>query len=469
MNSPEITDAFIGAIWGTIQRQAMLQQGDSVLVGLSGGPDSVCLLHLLHRIRERLNLTLHAVYINHNLRPDEVPGEVSLCEKTCRELGVNFVLKSVDVAGHQRQQGLSRQEAARDLRYKAFDEAAAAIGAAKIALAHNADDQAETIFMRLIRGSGPKGLGGIPPKRGRVIRPLIETERSLIEQFLATESISYVTDSSNLKPDYLRNSFRLSVMPELKKINPNLLHTVMTTSSILQEEERYLEIIVTKTLMKLISRKTPHRIELFLSPLERLETVILRRVLRRAIDGTDGLRGIGFVHIEDIIRLLKNGRPGDRIYLPKGIRVIREYALLTITSEEPVRIADYLLRPGDEIAVVGAGVVIRASLEEGPGVPGDLGDGKSSVLLDAGKLTFPLTIRARRCGDFFYPHGFGKRRKLQDYLVDEKVPRDEREQIPVLVSGGDIVWIAGYRSDERFRPSDDTKKYLRLVIVKGKF
>ena len=462
MNSPEITDMF----FGTIQRHSMLQQGDIVLIGLSGGPDSVCLLHLLLRIQERLDLTLHAIYVNHNLRPDEVPCEISFCEKTCREIGVNFVLKSIDVVGYQRQQRLSRQEAGRELRYKAFDEAAVELGASRIALAHNADDQAETIFMRLIRGSGPKGLAGIPPTRGRIIRPLIETERSPIEQFLDNENIPYVTDSSNLKQDYLRNRFRLSLMPELKKINPNLLHTIMTTASILQEEERYLEIIVTKTLMKLISRKTPHRIELFLSPLERLETVILRRVLRRAIGGTEGLRGIGFPHIEDIIHLLKNGRPGDRIYLPKGVRVIREYAILTITSEEPVRIADYLLYPGDEVAIVGAGVVIRASLENRPGDPGD---GKSSVLLDAGKVTFPLTIRARKCGDFFYPHGFGKRKKLQDYLVDEKVPRDEREQIPVLLSGSDIIWIAGYRSDERFRPSDDTKKHLRLVIVKGKF
>ncbi len=468
MNSPEINELFLG----TIRRHSLLQQGMSVLVGLSGGPDSVCLLHLLRGIQEDLALDLQAVYVNHNLRPDEVPDEIAFCEKTCRELAVTLVVKSVDVAGYQRQSGLSRQEAARELRYRAFEEAAAELGASIIALAHNADDQAETIFMRLIRGSGPKGLSGIPPKRGRIIRPLIETERSLIEQFLAKENIPYVTDSSNLKQDYLRNRFRLSLMPELKNINPNLLNTVRTTAAILQEEEDYLEIIVTKTLMKLISRKTPHRIELFLSPLERLETVILRRVLRRAIGSTEGLRGIGFLHIEEIIHLLKNGRPGDRIYLPRGIRVIREYALLRITSEEPVRIADYLLRPGEEVAVVGAGVVIRASLEDGPPYPKDPdepGDGKTSVLLDAGKMTFPLTIRARRCGDFFYPHGFGKKKKLQDYLVDEKVPRDEREQIPILLSGSDIVWVAGYRSDERFRPAGDTKKYLRLVIVKGKF
>ncbi|MDA8085063.1 MAG: tRNA lysidine(34) synthetase TilS, partial [Nitrospiraceae bacterium] len=384
----------------------------------------------------------------------------------CQKAGVLFMQKSVDVSGYQEKHAMNRQEAARELRYRAFEEAAAEIGASKIALAHNADDQAETIFMRLIRGAGPRGLTGIPPKRGKIVRPLIGTERSLIEKFLDEEKIPFVVDSSNLKKDYLRNRFRLTLMPELKRLNPNLLKTLMTTASILQEEERYFDIIVTKTLMKLISRKTDRRIELFLSPLEMLDPAILRRVLRRAIDGTEGLRGIGFLHIEEMIGLIKNGKPGDRVYLPKGLRVIKGYAVLTVTSEEPVRISEYLLRPEDEVAVVGAGVVIRASLED---FPDQTVDGRSSVLLDAERLTLPLTIRPRRCGDFFYPHGFGKRKKLQDYLVDEKVPRDERDSIPVVVSGSDIAWVAGYRSDERFRPSADTKKYLRLVIVKGKF
>lgn len=467
MKTQEITESFNS----TVARYGMLQQGDTVLVGLSGGPDSVTLLHLLCRVREKFGLALHAVYVNHNLRPDEVPGEISLCEETCLSLRVNFILKAADVSGYSRQHGMNKQEAARELRYLAFEEAAASAGASRIALAHNADDQAETIFMRLIRGAGPRGLAGIPPKRGRIIRPLITTPRASIEEFLENEKIPFVVDSSNLKDDYLRNRFRLSLMPELKKLNPNLLETLTATSSILQEEEGYFEILVTKTLMKLISRKTDRRIELFLSPLETLDTVLLRRVLRRAIDGTEGLRGIGFLHIGEMIGLIKKGRPGDRIYLPKGIRVIKEYAVLTITSEEPVKIADYLLRPGDEVAVAGAGAVLRASIEDQTGEepPGDPGDGKTSVLLDADLITFPLTIRARSRGDFFYPHGFGKRKKLQDYFVDEKVPRDERDRIPVLLSGGDIVWVAGYRSDDRFRPSADTKKYLRLVIVKGKF
>ena len=458
-----LTDKVIG----TIKKYSMLAGGETVLVGLSGGPDSVCLLYLLERLKIRFNLTLNAVYINHNLRPDEIPDEIEFCRKICNKLGINFIVKSIDVRSYMKEYGINKQEAARELRYRAFDETAFEINARKIALAHNADDQAETLFMRLIRGSGPKGLSSIPPHRKNIIRPLIETERSRIEDFLDNEKIGFLIDSSNLKTDYLRNRIRLSLMPELKKLNPNLVNSLLTTISIIQEEERYFEIIVTKTLMKMISRKSKTRIELFLSPMEIMETVILRRVLRRALEETENLKGMSFIHIEDIIGLIKEGRSGDRLYLPNGIRVIKEYSVLVITSEKPFKIAEYEINVPEEVAVKGAGVVIKASYEDEE--RRDSGDGRSSVLLDADKMKFPLKIRPRTIGDFFFPLGFGKRKKLQDFFVDEKVPRDERDKVPVLISGDEIVWIAGYRADERFKVTEKTKKFLRLVILKGKF
>ncbi len=458
--------ALIAQVIDTIKKHSMLKGGERVIVGLSGGPDSVCLLAVLHRLKDDFNLTLYAVYVDHNLRPGETPAEIEYCRKLCAEMKVDFRVKSVDVKGHVKEHGINKQEAARDLRYKAFYEVAAEIRAEKIALAHNADDQTETVFMRLIRGAGAAGLAGIPAKRGNVIRPLLEIQRREVEDFLGRENIRYIIDSSNLQTDYFRNKFRLMVMPELKKMNPNLIQSVNKTASILQEEERYLGVIVTKSLMKMISRKTDSRIELFLTPMEVMDIVILRRLLRRALDETEGLRGIGFIHIEDIIRLVKDGKSGDRLYLPKGIRVIKDYSLLVITSEKPQKIASYELQVPGEAAIRGAGLVIKASFEE---EIGDFGDGKKSALLDADRMDFPLKIRARMPGDCFYPLGFGKRRKLQDFFVDEKLPRDERDSIPLVFSGDDIVWIAGHRADERFRVTGSTKKFLRLVIVKGKF
>jgi tRNA(Ile)-lysidine synthase len=437
-----------------------------VLVGFSGGPDSTCLLYVLHGLREKYQIVLHALYVNHNLRPDEIPSEIGFCKKDCEGLGIPFMQRPVDVASYCKERRMNKQEAARELRYQAFRAAALEVRANSIALAHNADDQAETFFMRIVRGAGPAGLSGIPVKRGDIIRPLLETERRDIAEFLETRKIRPLTDSSNLREDYFRNMIRMRLMPVLKQANPNLVHSIINTMAIVQEEERYFEILVTRTLMKLISRKADKRIELFLAPLESMDRVILRRVLRRAMSGTEGLRGIGFVHVEDMVRLIKEGNAGSRLMLPKGIRVIRDYALLIITSEGPVRISEYMLDLPGEAVIIGAGLVVTAAYGE---ETGQFGDGRSSVLLDAAKMTFPLTVRPRRPGDFFYPMGFGRKKKLQDFFVDLKVARDERDSIPLVVSGGDIVWVAGYRADDRYRATERTKKFVRLGIVKGKF
>jgi len=450
----------------TIRSNGLLSPGNAVLLGLSGGPDSTCLLLVLHALRQAYCLDIHAVYVNHNLRPDETPAETAFCRTLCEGLGIAFMQRSVDVALFSKARRMNLQEAARELRYQAFQDAAHEVKADRIALAHTADDQAETFIMRLSRGAGPAGLSGIPVRRGKIVRPLLEVQRSEIDCFLKDKGVAPVTDSSNLKEDYFRNMVRLSIMPLLKRSNPNLVQSLVTTMTILQEEERYFAVLVTKTLMKLISRKTGRRIELFLSPMEAMDKVILRRVLRRAIQETEGLRGIGFKHIEDIIRLIRQGTAGSRLMLPRGIRVIREYALLVITSEEPVRIAECQLVVPGETVIVKAGLVLTASVEQHAG---QMGDGRSTAVLDADRVKLPLVVRPRRAGDFFHPLGFGRTRKIQDLFVDLKVPRDERDSVPLVTSGDDIVWVAGYRADDRFKVTEHTKKFLRLGIVKGKF
>jgi tRNA(Ile)-lysidine synthase len=464
-----LTDKFIDKTAGAIHKYSMLAGGETVLIGLSGGPDSVCLLHVLHALKSKFSLNIHAVYVDHGLRPGETPGEIEFCEKICSSLSVPFVAKVINVKNHALQNGLNKQEAARELRYSAFEETAHETNAQKIALGHTADDQAETLLMRLLRGSGTTGLAGIPPIRKSIIRPLIEIEREEIERFLHTKNISFIVDSSNLNDTYLRNKIRLSLMPLIKGFNPDIIKTLAKTVAILSEEDKYFELIVTKTLMKLISRKTDNRIELFLSPLEVMDKVILRRVLRRAIEETKSLRGISFIHIEDIIELIKFGNPGDRIYLPKGIRAIKDYSTLILTSEPPVKLNDYHLEiPGDTL-LKEAGILIKsyevASCDPET-VRQNFGLWTTSGIFDADKITFPLTARPRKDGDSFYPSGFGRRKKLQDFFVDEKVPRDERARIPLIVSGEDILWVVGYRGDERFRVTKDTKNVLRLEVKK---
>ena len=459
----------INKVSATIKKYSMLSEKEKILVGLSGGPDSVCLLYILNNIKDKFTLDLHAVYIDHTMRPEKTPEEIEFCKLLCKRLNVAFLTKSIDVKAYAKEQGLNRQEAARKLRYRIFEETAYEIDAHKIALGHIADDQAETVLIRLFRGSGSTGLSGIPPIRGTIISPLIEIERKEIERFLDERKLDFIVDSSNLKEDYLRNKIRLSLMPMLREFNPNIIETLSKTASIFRDEERYFEIIVTKTLMKLISRKTDVRIELFLVPLEIMDKVIMRRVLRRAIEETRGLHGISFVHIEDIIELIKNGSPGDRLYLPKGIRIIKGYSTLILTSEHPVKLNTYILAIPGETILKEAGILIRASMvetHESGVMSQNSGLWYTLAIFDADRLILPLVVRPRKNGDFFYPFGFGKRKKLQDFFVDEKVPRDERDRTPLIISGEDIIWVVGYRGDERFKVTEDTMKILRLEVKK---
>lgn len=461
----------INRIRYTITRYSMLIPRDRVLIALSGGADSTALLLSLKELSGEYELTLLALYIDHCLRPKETPYEINHCRRLCSQLGVDFHVEAIDVEGYCVKERLSTQEGARELRYKGLHDKAREFECTKIALGHTADDQIETVLMRLIRGTGVSGLSGIPPVRGMIIRPLIEIERLDIEDYVISRARKlglnltepFIMESSNLKRDYLRNRMRLVLMPELKRINPSLALSVLRLTEIVMDEERYFELLVTKTLMRLISRKGEGFIELFCQPMESIDRALLRRLLRRAVDETTGLRAISFSNIEDIAELVKHGGSGSRIYIGRGIRVIKGYSTLLITSLEPPVLQEQTIdKPGDVI-VREAGLVITASEHELTANT-DLGDGKSIATIDAAKTSFPLVLRSRRKGDVFYPLGLAKRKKLQDFFVDEKVPRDERNAVPLITWGDSIVWVVGYRIDERFKVDKDTQRVIKFQV-----
>ncbi len=445
----------------TIKKHRMLSKGDHVLIALSGGPDSTCLALVLRELSGELDLKLFAHYVDHGMRPLETPSEIEQCTALCKSLEIEFSHSKVDVEGLVKSQSMNTQEAARDLRYTALANAAMACGAKRIALGHTLDDQAETFFMRILRGAGPSGLASIPPVRRALIRPLINTRKADVLAYLKTKKIEAVQDSSNLKEHYLRNRLRKELMPLLEEINPSIIETIGRTTEVLSDEERYFFIQVNKTLMRLITSKGDDHIELFLRPLETMDSAIARRVLRRAVEETASLRRIEHVHIDDILRLISEGTPGDSIDLPHDVKVIKKYSTFLITSAPPVCIDTRTMKEPGSIELTEAGAKITATvLTEAPA----LSKGTNKCVLDAAKATFPLIVRARRDGDYFYPQGFGKRKKLQDFFVDAKVPRYERDAVPVIMVGDDIAWIAGYRADERFALSRDTKRYLLLEV-----
>lgn len=454
----------IEKVLNTIEKFNMLSYGDHVLVGLSGGPDSVCLLSILLKINKRYNIKISAAYIDHGLRPEDTPREIDFCKELCNKIQIPFYTEQIDVKDFAKRERLNLQEAARILRYSMLDQISIKINAHKIAIAHNADDQAETVIMRLLRGAGPAGLSGIPPVRKKIIRPLIEVERFEIENYLMENQINFIQDPSNLSFKYLRNKIRHLLMPVVKEISPKATKIISRTADILREENDYINIAVTKALMRLMSRKTDTKVELFCNPMEVLNIVILRRALRVAIDSVRDLKGIEFEHIEEIINLIKKGNPGDRIYLPKGIRAIKGYSTLIITSEPPVVLSTYKIECPGELFLKEISTTLEIK-ELNKEEVSNFGNGKNIIYVDADKVKFPLIVRPRKKGDYFYPFGFGKRKKIQDFFVDEKIPRDERDSIPIIESDGNIVCIVGYRLDDRFKIEHNTKKCLQIRVI----
>ncbi len=432
---------------------------ETVIVGLSGGPDSVCLLHVLKTLD--LNLNLYALCVDHGMRPKETPVEIEFCAGLCRSFGIPFdvrVITNPDSIKH------NKQEIFRNLRYEIFESFAYEIKATKVALGHNMDDQAETILINLIRGSGMRGLSGIPPVRGKFIRPVIGLPRGEIEAYLKTNGLKFITDSSNLKSDYLRNKVRHFLIPYLaKEFNQGIAHTLAKTGEVIREEDSYMTVQAAKKTMTLISRKSDTTVELFLPPLEVLETALLRRTLRTAIEAAASLRKVGYVHIYEIIKLIRTGKAGDTIVLPHGVKAIKGYSTLRITTEPPLKISEYELNIPGCVVLKETGLALRASVSP-ENIPCG---GKYQVCLDGGRTAPCLTVRCRRPGDFFYPMGFGKKKKLHDFFVDEKIHRHLRDSIPLVFSGSDLIWVAGLRADHRYAVTGETTMYLKLEMTAG--
>lgn len=449
---------FIKKVYDFAKKYNMFNHEDSILIGLSGGADSVCLLHLLLIY----GLNLSALYVDHGLRPAETPSEIDFCSKLCENLNVNFMIEKVDVYQYQKDHNTGIAGAARAKRYEVLTITAQRIGASRIALGHNKDDLCETFLINMLRGAGMSGLSGIPRVRDNIIRPFLCVFRSEIRSYLEAHRINYITDPSNLSDKYLRNRIRSFLIPSLTKYNPSLLQTIYNTTLILSEEDRFLESIVLGIISDIIICHKDESIELALRQLLQLNLALLRRVIRYAT----GMLGftLELIQIDNIINLIIGLDAGGRLDLSNGFIIIKGYDRLTITKKdslEDIKITQCVLNIPGEIII--RGMTISASFTTFP----QYKYGNDEAFFDYDKITGKtLKVRSRINGDFFYPLGLGRRKKLQDYFVDEKVERDKRDTIPIIHIDNDIVWIAGYRADERFGINSETNKIFRLKIKK---
>ncbi len=455
-----------------LQSHHLLDGGEAVLVGVSGGPDSVALLHLLADRAPGLGLRLAIAHLHHGLRPDADRDE-QFVRRMALVLELPFYSRRADVRGRQRLRRLSLEEAARQVRYAFLEEIAARQGFAKIALGHHADDSAETLLLNLLRGSGRLGLGGIPAVRdGKIIRPLIMAQRADIMAYVAIRGLATVADVTNAEEIYLRNRIRGRLIPHLERnYHPKVRTVLGHTGLILRDEEEWLESLIDPMVNESLIADGDGGIALNASVLSRMHVAAARRVIRRAIRRVKGdLRRIEFEHVERIRALTHRVGDAGPLHLPDGVRVWRRGPRVRIAGGED-RAACGQLNPPPEYAYTVADCGTLSILETGDcldltamsidALPVPLPNGRQQAFLDLDAVRFPLVVRNFRPGDRFVPLGAPGTQKLKKFFSDHKVDRQERRKCPLLVSAGRILWVAGHRVDAGAAVTPQTRRVLK--------
>lgn len=457
----------------TADRYRMFRKGESVLAAVSGGPDSVALLDVLVRLAGDFELSLTVAHLNHMFRGAEADEDVLFVRSTAARYGLPCVTEAVDVPAYGREHGLSAQMAAREVRYRFLEETARTVRAGSVALGHNADDQCETILLNFLRGTGPAGLGGMPPVRGIYVRPLIDVRRTEIEAYCRRRNLVYREDSSNVELIYTRNRIRHQLIPLLEReYNPGLRKALLRLGGIARAEDGYLDGEAVRALAR-ARQSAPGAAELVLS-LERLretDPVICRRVLQRAWREAAGNAATDHKHIEDLFGLVHSPVGGRLAELPGGLTAERtRHCLVIRKGSGPPAAAPYAVPlevPG-ETAVPGRAWSVRAVLWDGEIDPGVAcrGENRSRAYLDYDAPALPLELRNRRPGDVFGPFGLDGTVKLKKYFRDLGLPRAERDDQPLVVDArGRIIWVVGVRPADFCRITPRTRKVLFLQVL----
>ena len=468
----------------TILRQNMFSKGDSVLTGVSGGPDSVALLHILVQLAPKWELTIGIAHLNHCLRGAESDRDADFVADLAARLNLPCFSEAINVRNDPAFRKLSIEATARQVRYDFFDRISRQNGYHKIAIGHHRDDNAELMLMFLFRGSGPLGFSGIPPVReGRIVRPLISTGRNELVAFLNENAITYQVDKSNRDMRFLRNRIRHETIPYIQACcNPGIVETLNRFSKIVRSEDEWMNEIIQPIYEKALVSAGKHRVVLAISILTAFPEAVRRRVIRTAIVRIKGdLLRISFSHIEAARELAERQQYPAQLMLPDGIRIQRNKSLLTFYQvDESLRSRRLEIRrrplsffysvfgPVERatVTISETGAVLTFSeIPIGSCMMDNLSE--KIALLDMEMLKFPLILRNIQPGDRFNPLGVTGTQKIQKYFIDHKIDRTERQQCPVLLSGNEVVWLAGHRINGHFKVTPSTRRVLRIEIYRS--
>jgi tRNA(Ile)-lysidine synthase len=455
---------------GTIEKYGMLSEGDLVLVAVSGGADSVALLHVLNSLRGIYRLKLHVGHLEHGIRGEESIGDMEFVQGLCRGLSIPCATRSVDVPELAAGRGLSLEAVARKARYAFLEEVARDVNATKIATGHNANDQAETLLANLLRGTGLAGLSGIrPAMNGKIIRPLIEAPRGEIESYLEEKGLVHRFDSTNLDEAFERNKIRKVLIPMIEKdFNPGIVVSLARSAGVFSIINDYLVGQAAAVLEK-CSRSEDGRttidLEAFGTVPYALKLFSLYSVIRSLEEDE---QVVTFDTLKAVLNLASRSRSGSRIDIGSGIAVMKEFDNLLIGRDlAPVEPFEVRLEVPGNTTVGAAGLTFETRIvDAGPGA-GDMRAGEDVAFFDFDRIELPLVARSWREGDRFQPFGFSGTKKVHDVFIDERVPASRRASVPIVCDGDGIIWVAGVRRAERARVTDDTRKILKITCKKG--
>ncbi len=433
----------------TIQKYGLLEKGDRVIVGVSGGPDSVALLHMLHQLRKPLQLTLVAAHVNHRIRGENADEDERFVAHLARQWDIEYRVRSMDVPALARKEGLSCEDAGRQVRYGFFSHLADEQSGSKIAVAHHRDDQAETVLMNLIRGSGTEGLSGMKPIRdGRIIRPLLYVSREEIETYCREHHLESRLDESNLETEYLRNKIRLLLIPYIEThFNPQFRQALSRTAEILRDENHLVQMLADKQLtlhLKAVDGGFRFPIHVLQS-----EPVAMRRRLIRGIIArlSGSVRQIALTHIDSVVSIIDKGTTGKQIQLPGKINASIEYETLIIqksSDDRPPKLGRTEIQVPGTTVIPELDCVFTAICNTDPKF--SLAAGKYHIAVEKSKISLPLYVRTRIPGDTISLPGGGTS-KIKNILIDQKISRRQRDRIPIVVDAkGQVIWIVGVKT-----------------------
>lgn len=448
-----------------VRKYNLIKENENIVVGVSGGPDSMALLYVLLDIRDSINFNIHMAHVNHGVRGNDARKDQLFVEEQAKKLSLPYYTKNVDMIAYGKKRGITSEEAGRELRYGFFREILKKQGGGKIAVAHNKNDQAETLIMRFMRGTGVDGLKGMEFIYKDIIRPILSIDRQEIEKYIENREIETVLDKTNLQPIYTRNKVRLELIPYIQEnFNPNIVNTLWRMSRVSAIDSNFLEEYTEKKYNKLVKKEEENSIILDGGKLYSLDKSIQQRVIRNAIQKINGsFQGITEIQILSVLNLILKGKTGKGVNLINNIVARVNYDELIIEKDNKVDTDDYLYK------FYYLGVV---NLEElGYSFNMEIIENRTKIefekskyikYFDLDKIKGDLSVRNRRAGDRFSPFGMKGTKKLKDYFIDEKVPKELRDKNPLIVDEKNILWVVGYRTNEKYRVTKDTKRILKI-------